>query len=96
MHHPLLFAISLHVSPKSGPIDRPLQELLNLAVATGLLLAGIGFVTGAGLAAVGRHSGNYELARRGHSAMVTAAFCAALIAGATAIINYFWKLGLMI
>jgi hypothetical protein len=96
VHHVLLFAIRLTVHPKTAPIDKPLQELLNVLVATGLIAAAIGFVSGGAMSAVGGQSGNYGLAARGKSMMAWAAFAAALIAGGAAIINWFWGLGLLI
>ena len=96
MHHVLLFAIKVTVNPKPGPIDKPLQQLLNVLVATGLIAAAIGFVSGGAISVVGGHGGNYGLATRGKSMMGWAAFGAALIAGAAAIINWFWGLGLLI
>jgi hypothetical protein len=96
VHHVLLFAIKVTVNPKPGPIDKPLQQLLNVLVATGLIAAAIGFVSGGAISVVGGHSGNYGLATRGKSMMGWAALGAALIAGAAAIINWFWGLGLLI
>ena len=96
MRHVLLFAIKVTVNPKPGPIDKPLQQLLNVLVATGLIAAAIGFVSGGAISVVGGHGGNYGLATRGKSMMGWAALGAALIAGATAIINWFWGLGLLI
>ena len=96
MHHVLLFAIKVTVNPKPGPIDKPLQQLLNVLVATGLIAAAIGFVSGGAISVVGGHGGNYGLATRGKSMMSWAALGAALIAGAAAIINWFWGLGLLI
>lgn len=96
MHHVLAFAFTVNATPKLGPIDKPLQDLLDTLVATGLILAAIGFVFGGAMSAVGGHGGNYGVATRGRSMMGWAAAGAALIAGATAIINWFWGLGLLI
>jgi hypothetical protein len=96
MTHLFAYAFSISASPQSGPIDKPLQTLLNLGLATGLLLCAIGFVIGCALRAVGGNSGNYQIAQRGHSAILWSVAAAALLAGATAIINYFWGLGLLI
>jgi hypothetical protein len=96
MHNVLAFAFSVSATPQTGPIDKPLQQLLNTLVATGLILSAIGFVFGGAMSAVGGHGGNYGLATRGRSMMGWAAAGAALIAGATAIINWFWGLGLLI
>ena len=96
MHNVLVFAFSVSATPKPGPIDKPLQELLNMLVATGLIAAAIGFVTGGVMSVVGGNGGNYGIATRGKGMMGWAALGAALIAGATAIINWFWGLGLLI
>ena len=96
MHNVLVFAFSVSATPKPGPIDKPLQELLNMLVATGLIAAAIGFVTGGVMSVVGGSGGNYGIAARGKGMMGWAGLGAALIAGATAIINWFWGLGLLI
>ncbi len=96
MHNVLVFAFSVSATPKPGPIDKPLQELLNMLVATGLIAAAIGFVTGGVMSVVGGSGGNYGIAARGKAMMGWAGLGAALIAGATAIINWFWGLGLLI
>ena len=96
MHNVLAFAFSVSANPKPGPIDKPLQELLNMLVATGLIAAAIGFVTGGVMSVVGGSGGNYGIAARGKGMMGWATLGAALIAGATAIINWFWGLGLLI
>ena len=96
MHSVLAFAFSVSATPKPGPIDKPLQELLNMLVATGLIAAAIGFVTGGVMSVVGGSGGNYGIAARGKGMMGWATLGAALIAGSTAIINWFWGLGLLI
>jgi hypothetical protein len=96
MHNVLVLAFSVRATPKPGPIDKPLQELLNMLVATGLIAAAIGFVTGGVMSVVGGSGGNYGIAARGKAMMGWAGLGAALIAGATAIINWFWGLGLLI
>jgi hypothetical protein len=96
MHNVLVFAFSVSATPKPGPIDKPLQQLLNMLVATGLIAAAIGFVTGGVMSVVGGSGGNYGIAARGKAMMGWAGLGAALIAGATAIINWFWGLGLLI
>ena len=96
MHNVLVFAFSVSATPKPGPIDKPLQQLLNVLVATGLIAAAIGFVTGGVMSVVGGSGGNYGIAARGKAMMGWAGLGAALIAGATAIINWFWGLGLLI
>ena len=65
MHNVLVFAFSVSATPKPGPIDKPLQELLNMLVATGLIAAAIGFVTGGVMSVVGGSGGNYGIAARG-------------------------------
>jgi len=69
---------------------------LNMLVAIGLIAAAIGFVTGGVMSVVGGSGGNYGIAARGKGMMGWAGLGAALIAGATAIINWFWGLGLLI
>src|SRR5437773_1924270 len=96
MHNLFAFAYTVSANPQPGPIDKPLQHLLNMLVATGLIAAAIGFVSGGVMSVVGGHGGNYGIATRGKSMMGWAALGAALIAGATAIINWFWGLGLLI
>ena len=96
MHNVLVFAFSVSATPKPGPIDKPLQQLLNMLVATGLIAAAIGFVTGGVMSVVGGSGGNYGIAARGKGMMGWATLGAALVAGATAIINWFWGLGLLI
>lgn len=96
MHNVLVFAFRVSATPKPGPIDKPLQQLLNVLVATGLIAAAIGFVTGGVMSVVGGSGGNYGIAARGKAMMGWAGLGAALIAGATAIINWFWGLGLLI
>ena len=96
MTHLFVYAFSIHANPQPGPIDKPLQQLLDLGLATGLLLCGLGLVIGFARRAVGGNSGNFEISRRGHSAIVWSLTCAAGLAGATALINYFWNLGLLI
>ena len=41
MHNVLVAAFSVSATPKPGPIDKPLQQLLNMLVATGLIAAAI-------------------------------------------------------
>ena len=96
MHNVLVLAFSVSATPKPGPIDKPLQQLLNMLVATGLIAAAIGFVTGGVMSVVGGSGGNYGIAARGKAMMGWAGLGAALIAGATAIVNWFWGLGLLI
>jgi hypothetical protein len=96
MHNVLVFAFSVSATPKPGPIDKPLQQLLNMLVATGLIAAAIGFVTGGVMSVVGGSGGNYGIAARGKAMMGWAGLGPALIAGATAIVNWFWGLGLLI
>jgi hypothetical protein len=96
MHNVLVFAFNVSATPKPGPIDKPLQQLLNMLVATGLIAAAIGFVTGGVMSVVGGSGGNYGIAARGKGMMGWATLGAALIAGAIAIVNWFWGLGLLI
>jgi hypothetical protein len=96
MHEILALAFTVSATPKTGPIDKPLQQLLNVLVATGLIAAALGFVGGGVMSVVGGGGGNYGIATRGRSMMAWAALCATLIAGATAIVNWFWGLGLLI
>jgi hypothetical protein len=96
MHNVLAFAITVSATPKLGPIDKPLQQLLDMLVATGLIAAAIGFVAGGVMSVVGGSVGNYGIAARGKGMMGWAVLGAALIAGGTAIVNWFWGLGLLI
>ena len=63
MHHVLAFAFTGSATPKPGPIDKPLQQLLNMLVATGLIAAAIGFVTGGVMSVVGGMAGTTESLR---------------------------------
>ena len=96
MHNVFVFGFSVGATPTPGPIDKPLQHLLNMLVATGLIAAAIGLVSGGVMTVVGGNGGNYGIATRGKGMMGWATLGAPLIAGATAIINWFWGLGLLI
>jgi hypothetical protein len=96
MQSVLVFAYSVSATPTTANIDKPLQHLLDVLMGSGLIISAIGFVVGGSLTAVGANSGSYGLATRGKSMMGWAALAAALIAGATAIVNWFWGLGVLI
>ncbi len=95
-HEIMLFGFSVGGTPKDAPIDAPLQELVDVLMGAGILLCLLAFIVGAAMKAVGGTSGNYGAAQRGQSMLMWAAGGAALIAGAGAIITWFWGIGALV
>jgi hypothetical protein len=96
LHQIMLFGFSVSGTPTNAPIDKPLQQLVDVLMGTGILLCLIAFIAGAAMKAVGGQSGNYGAAQRGQSMLMWAAGGTALIAGAGAIITWFWGIGALV